>query len=170
MWVFDATPLMYLAKVEQLQLISTLEGECYLPEQVYSEVVTTGLAEGYADARRVEQCIDAGLFSVVSVDESPLAARLHQNPQLSDADVAVLTCAKSREAIAVMDEHSGRTAAAVESIETRGTAYLVLRCAKRGEITISRARGTIDSMIDAGWYCRPAVYTKIVRKLESLEN
>ncbi|MFP8958891.1 DUF3368 domain-containing protein [Natrialbaceae archaeon A-CW3] len=170
MWVFDATPLIYLAKINQLQLVSTLEGQCYLPQQIHSEVVTTGLEEGYTDARRIEQCIDAGLFEVISVDNSQLVTRLEQNPNVSDADVAVLGCAASRDAIAVMDEAYGRTAAEIEGIETRGTTFIVLLCAKQGHITVSEARETIDSMTEEGWYCAPNLYTKLVRKLESFDQ
>ena len=170
MWVFDATPLIYLAKVDHLQLVSHLEGQCYLPQQIHSEVVTVGLEEGYTDARRVEQCIDTGLFEVISVDDSQLVARLQRNPNLSDADVAVLGCAASRDAIAVMDEAYGRTTAEVEGIETRGTAYIVLLCAKHGHITVSEARETIDALIAEGWYCAPDLYTQLVRKLESFEH
>ncbi len=170
MWVFDATPLIYLAKADQLQLVSDLNGECYLPQEIHSEVVTTGLEEGYTDARRIEQCIDAGLFEVISVDDSQLVTRLQQNPNLSDADVAVLGCAESRDAVAVMDEAYGRTAAEIEGIETRGTAYSILLCAKQGDITIREARETVDSMIEEGWYCAPDLYTKLVRKLESFEH
>lgn len=167
MWVFDATPLIYLAKVNQLQLVSTLDGQCYVPQQVYSEVVETGLEEGYADARRIEHCIDAGCFDMVTVADTQLTTRLQQNPTLSDADVAVLGCAGSRDAIAVLDESAGRNAADVEGIETRGTAYIVLSRAKQGHISPSQARETIDSMIDAGWYCTPELYTRLVRTLES---
>ncbi len=170
MWVFDATPLIYLAKVNQLQLVSNLEEQCYIPQQVHSEVVTTGLEAGYTDARRIEQCIDSGLLEVVSVDDSQLVGQLQQNPNLSDADVAVLGCAASRDAIAVMDEAYGRTAAEIEDIETRGTAYIVLLCAKQGDISVSKAREIIDSMIEAGWYCAPDLYTKLVRKLEAFEQ
>ncbi|WP_345781273.1 DUF3368 domain-containing protein [Natronobeatus ordinarius] len=96
--------------------------------------------------------------------------QLQQNPNLSDADVAVLECAVSRDAIAVMDEAYGRTAAEVEGIETRGTAYIVLLCAKHEDISVSKAREIVDSMIEAGWYCAPDLYTKLVRKLESFEQ
>ncbi len=170
MWVFDATPLIYFAKVNQLQLVSTLEGQCYLPQQVHSEVVTTGLEKGYTDARRIEQYIDTGLFEVVSVDDSQLVSRLQQNPNVSDADVAVLGCAASCDGIAVMDEAYGRTAAGIEGIETRGTAYIVLLCAKHEDISVSKAREIIDSMIEEGWYCTPNLYTKLVRKLESFDH
>lgn len=170
MWVFDATPLIYLAKVDQLRLVSNLEGQCYIPQGIHTEVVTTGLEAGYTDARRIQQCIEAGLFEVITADDSQLTSRLQQNPNLSDADIAVLECAESLEAIAVMDEAYGRTTAGVEGIETRGTAYIVLLCVKQGYITVPEARETIDSMLEAGWYCAPDLYTKLVRKLEAFDQ
>ena len=170
MWVFDATPLIYLATVDRLHLTSFLEGNCYIPQTVHTEVVTTGLGGGYSDARRIEQCIDDGCFEVVTVDDAPIADRLRQNPNVSDADVDVLSCAASLDAIAVMDDAAGRSVAEIEGIETRGTAYLVLSCARRGDIPVSEARETLDSMIDEGWYCAPDLYAKLVRKLESYDR
>ncbi|WP_440763765.1 DUF3368 domain-containing protein [Natronorubrum sp. DTA7] len=170
MWVFDSTPLIYLAKADRLALVSKFDDQCWIPERVYAEVVTDGLEAGYADARRIERCVDEGIFESVTAEETPLTARLRQNPNLSPADVAVLACADTCDAIAVMDEAAGRTAAEVEEIETRGTAYIVLLCAKEGTISVSEARETIDSMIDAGWYCAPDLYARLVQKLESFDT
>ena len=83
--------------------------------------------------------------------------------------MAVLACANARNAIAVMDEAAGRSAAAVEEIETRGTAYLVLSAVKRGNYSPEAGRETIDAMIGHGWYVAPDLYAKLMRKLESFE-
>jgi predicted nucleic acid-binding protein len=88
---------------------------------------------------------------------------------LSDADVAVLACADARNGVAVMDESAGRSAAEVEGVETRGTAYLVLAAVKDGQLSKAEGRDAIDAMIDHGWYVAPDVYTRIVGKLESFE-
>ena len=40
MYVFDATPLIYLAKAEQLSLILERLDECCTTDAVYEEVVT----------------------------------------------------------------------------------------------------------------------------------
>jgi predicted nucleic acid-binding protein len=69
----------------------------------------------------------------------------------------------------VIDEAAGRSAAAVEGVETRGTAYAVLSAVKRGELSADEGRETIDTMIDHGWYVAPDVYTNIVGELESFE-
>lgn len=170
MWVFDATPLIYLAKVDQLTLVGHLEASCVIPERVYTEVVETGLEEGYPDARHIERRVDAGQFDVVAVEPTALLSRLQTNDSLSDADTAVLACADAHDGVAVMDETYGRDVAAAEGITTRGTAYLVLKLANEGAISVDEARTVIDAMIDEGWYCAPDVYTKIVQKLEALRD
>ena len=170
MWVFDATPLIYLAKVDRLTLVQQLEDACVIPGRVYEEVVTTGLEQGYPDARRIERTVDAGQFDVVTVETTPLFSRLQTNDALSDADVAVLACADASDGVAVMDERYGRDVAAAEGITTRGTAYLVLKLAKEDSISVDEARTVIDAMIESGWYCAPDVYAKMVQKLESFSE
>lgn len=170
MWVFDATALIYLAKVDRLSLVQHLNASCTVPERVYDEVVETGLEQGYPDARRIERAVDADRFDIVAVDPSPLLSRLQQNRSLSDADAAVLASTDAHDGVAVMDETYGRDVAAAEGIATRGTAYLVLKLTKQGAISAEDARTVIDAMVDEGWYCAPDVYTKIVRKLDSFDN
>ncbi|WP_436927617.1 DUF3368 domain-containing protein [Halosimplex amylolyticum] len=170
MWVFDATPLIYLAKVDHLDLVDHHDERCVIPTPVHQEVVETGIEEGYPDARRIEAAIEADTFDVVTVDETPLRTRLKENPALSDADAAVLACAANRDGIAVMDEAAGRDAASVEEIPTRGTAYLVLSLVRQGAITADEAQEVIDAMVDAGWYCSTDIYAKIRSTLDSLTD
>ncbi|OYR85713.1 DUF3368 domain-containing protein [Halorubrum distributum] len=170
-WVFDATTLIYLAKADWIGVVEALDEPQVVPEAVYREVVTTGVKRGYDDARRIERTVENGLFDVVAVetDDSPVATRPARHPGLSDADVAVLVCADARDAVAVMDESAGRSAAEVEGVETRGTAYLVLAAVKDGQLSKAEGRDAVDAVIDHGWYVAPDLYAKIVRKLESFE-
>ena len=170
MWVFDATPLIYLAKVDRLALVQQLDASCVIPERVYEEVVGTGREQCYPDARRIERSVDADRSDIVSVATSALLTRLQDNSNLSDADVAVLACADAHDGVAVMDETYGRDVAAAEGITTRGTAYLVLKLASEGTLSVDDARTVIDAMIDEGWYCAPDVYAKIIQKLDSLAD
>ncbi|MES3517599.1 MAG: DUF3368 domain-containing protein, partial [Natronomonas sp.] len=101
MWVFDATPLIYLAKVDRLGLVEYLESPCVIPERIHEEVVETGLEQGYPDARRIERSVDADRFDILSVEATPLLSRLQDNSNLSAADVAVLACADAHDGVAV---------------------------------------------------------------------
>lgn len=170
-WVFDATPLIYLAKAERLAVVETLEGARTVPRPVYRETVTEGIEAGYADARRIERAVEDGILEVVEVDldDSEIASRLARHSGLSDADIAVLARADARDAVAVMDEAAGRSAASVEGVETRGTAYIVLSAVKDGVLSAEAGRETIDAMVERGWYVAPDLYAAIVRKLESFD-
>ena len=170
MWVFDATPLIYLAKVDQLAILDELDEPRLIPASVYKEVVETGIEEGYPDARRIERLVEGDVFRVVAVEETAVYKRLLENDRLSEADVSVLSCADSRGGVAVMDETYGRDVASTEGIETRGTAYLVLLLVKRDVLDSERARETIDAMLEAGWYCAPDTYAKIVRTIKAVSE
>lgn len=170
MWVFDATRLTYLASVERVGTLGHLSEPRVIPDAVYAEVVETGIDEGYPDARRVERCVEGGVLERVAVDETPLAARLQENASPSDAGVAVIAHADVNDGVAVMDETYGRDVAATDGVTTRGTAFLVLRLAKRGVISPGEARETVDAMVDEGWYCAPDLYAKMVRTLDSLDG
>jgi predicted nucleic acid-binding protein len=162
MWVFDATPLVYLATVDRLSLLSHVDEPRLVPERVYDEVVTRGPAERYPDARRVERGVEEGLFEAVTVEGTDTFVCLCENPNLSEAAAAVLACAAERGATVVMDEAYGRDVAAVEGIETRGTAYLLSLLVRTDDNTGEVARETLDGMVDAGWYCPPDLYAKLV--------
>lgn len=167
MFVFDATPLIYLASTERLHLLDGHPEACVVPEPVYEEVVTTGIEEGHPDARRLQRAIDEDVFEVVAVTPvNDAFDRIRDNERFSDADAAVLAVADERDATAVMDERYGRAVADAEGIETRGTAYLVLERLRDGEIDAEEARETIDAMLDAGWYCSPDVYARILEAID----
>ena len=168
MFIFNATPLIYLAKVDALNLVDHREEHCVIPKSVYVEVVEAGIEAGYTDARRVEAAVEADTFDVVSIEEKPLRAKLTDSPNLSDADAAVLACTANRDGVAVMDETAGRDAASVEEITTRGTAYLVLSLVRQGTIIAEEAPTVIDTMVEEGWYCSTDMYARILAKLDSL--
>jgi predicted nucleic acid-binding protein len=168
MWVFDATPLIYLAKAERLSYLELLGEPRLIPQRVYGEVVTDGLEAAYPDARRIQRHVNDGLFDVRTVTSNSVFERLEANQALSDADRAVLALAAKRDAVAVMDEEHGRAVARTEGISTRGTAYLVLSLVRDGHVDVREARTTFETMLDEGWYCSPNQYAKILEKLDSL--
>ncbi|MFB6158067.1 MAG: DUF3368 domain-containing protein [Candidatus Nanohalobium sp.] len=160
MLVFDATPLIYLAKAEKLEEVDEMEGKKLVPEKVYREVVEE--AEGEPDAERIEKAVEDDIFEIVSAEVE------EDTDFLSDADLQVLKVAEQRDAVAVMDEENGRNVADIRGIETRGTAFIVLRMQKRKVISEEEAKETVDSMIDEGWYCSTDLYKEIINKIGEL--
>jgi len=168
MHVFDATPLIYLATVERLSLVVDHVSRPMVPEPVHEEVVVDGIEAGHADARRIERAIETGQLRVVPVTDTETFERIAQNDRLTTADAVVLAVAAAEDATAVMDEQYGRDVADAEGIETRGTAFLVLRLLRDDVIEAAEARTILDDMVDAGWYCAPNLYAKLLAKIEEL--
>lgn len=167
MYVFDATPLIYLGTVDRLDLIESLPDECSMPRRVYDEVVTAGLEADEADARRVERLVESESVAVLEA-ASATFDRLRENDSLSETDAAVLALAAERNGIAVMDEAYGRRVADAENVPTRGTAYVILSSLERDVIDGDTALETIDAVLDAGWYCSPDLYAKIRDRIDTL--
>lgn len=168
MYVLDATPLIYLAKIERLELLEALSESPLVPEPVHEEVVTRGLEEGHPDARRVERALEEGVLERVDVPDTGTFHRLGDNDRLSDADAAVLAVADHRDGTAIVDEQYGRDVAATASIPTRGTAYLVLWLLAEDHLGAAEATDIIDAMVEEGWYCSTDVYSSIRRKIDEL--
>jgi len=168
MLVFDATPLIYLAKVEKLHLLGNIDRKKVIPRAVFEEVVTKGKEYGKVDALMVERLVEQGVFQVVEVEETDFYKKLTDNERLSKADVEVLALAKDKDGIAVIDEDYARKVANVEGIKSGGTIYLISLLLKEGVITKREAREIIDGIIEKGWFCSTDLYVKILTRLEEL--
>lgn len=168
MLVFDATPLIYLAKVEKLHLLRDISKKRVIPRAVFEEVVVKGKEAGKVDALIVERLIERGVFQVVEVEETDIYKKLKENRNLSKADVEVLALAKIKDGIAVVDEDYARGVADVEDINCGGTVYLILSLLREDVITKREARKIIDDIIEKGWFCSTDLYAKILRKLEEV--
>jgi predicted nucleic acid-binding protein len=162
-YVLDATPLIYLAKADSLDVLDGFE--VVTTEGVYEEVVFQGKETEAPDARRVEKY---GI-EVREPPENETYQRLSETDCLSEVDAEVLAFADSEDATAVMDEKRGRTVAEVEDIEVRGTVFLLLRSVKDSQRTPEEAEEILDEMVDAGWYCSTSFYSKILDKLDRLQ-
>lgn len=168
--VFDATPLIYLGKAERLDVLAATDQRLVIPGRVYTEVVADGMKREYADAKRINEHVREGLFEQQTCQKDERFENLVRNTALSSTDTAVLLLADEVDGTAVMDEQHGRDIADVEGIETRGTAYLLLSLVSHEDLSADEARETIDAMLDAGWYCAPDLYAKIIQKLEELQR
>jgi len=73
--VFDATPVIYLAKVDQLGLIADLDGRNLIPEAVYDEVVFAGMQEGMrthaGSSERLRMASSRSFRSIATIHVSP---------------------------------------------------------------------------------------------------
>ena len=163
--VLNSTPLIYLAKVNVLELLKKLPEKKVIPTFVHAEVVAKGKKRGAPDAILIEKAIDKGIIELKTPKDKKFLQTLLKIPGLHEADAEVLALAKELKATAIIDEDKARTIADVNDIPNRGTAYLLLRLQKLRWLTKGEVKGKVDEMIKLGWRCSTEVYAEIVKSV-----
>jgi predicted nucleic acid-binding protein len=70
--LLDASPLIYLAKIDALDALKAYEQPAIAPE-VHREVVAPGLGYRYPDSLAIDRAIESGLIAVVPATAQELA-------------------------------------------------------------------------------------------------
>jgi predicted nucleic acid-binding protein len=125
--VADASPLIGLAKIGQLDLLRRLFGELWIPEAVErelclgssrpgSQVMAEAVAAGWIKSKKVSN-IPGYLLAVVDRGEAE-----------------AITLAKQESGLLLIDESRGRTASVSEKVVIFGTGAVLLRAKSLGYI------------------------------------
>ena len=138
--VADASPLIFLAKLKQLKLISTLLGkDVRLPKDVMQEVLHPDCDP--AERQELETFLTSCSVEKVSRPRQFAAA-------MSRADNAALTLAlRNKAGILLCDERITRRMAEIERVQTLGTLGVLLRARREGVIPAEEARRLVDQLI-----------------------
>jgi predicted nucleic acid-binding protein len=143
--VSNASPLITLSKLGQLNLLSKLYGQVLIPSAVYEEVVVTGLHAGHVDAIAVDHLVRAGSIVVQSVELSAEDAGWSSKIDYGEAEVIVLA-RDTRADWAIIDNAHARRAARSVGVRPRGTVGVLLEAVSRGHITILEFELLIDEI------------------------
>jgi len=166
--VFNATPLIYITKVGLSNVFEDLKNEKLTSPQVKREVVDEGKRKGVPDAIVLEKMFENKVFKVVEPKDRGLLSRLLETRGLHVTDAEVLTIAKERNGIAVIDDEVARKTARIYGISYAGTPYILMRAVVQGLITKERAKQAINEMVFAGWRCSVETYVKIIEAIEKV--
>jgi predicted nucleic acid-binding protein len=164
--VSNATPLIYLAKANQLNLLQTMVKQLFIPEAVYREVVIEGKRLGEKDAYRIERAITQGWIMVQDVKIIyPVEITIHPG------EVEVISLAKEKGIEAVLiDDAKARAASELTGLKPVGTLWLILKAVKNHILNFDEFLSTLEDIIQAGFYLKEEVYLKAVRIAKKLSG
>ena len=117
-YILDSSFLISLAKIKLLLLIKQLPGTALCPEEVYQEVVETGLNRGYTDAFLIAK--EIFLPEPPQVKNVIVKNRL-RTPGISPVDDSVLSLGVERKAVLLTDDIRLRKKAFGIGLETHNT-------------------------------------------------
>jgi len=166
--VFNATPLMYITKVGLSRVFEDLKNEKLTSPHVKREVVDEGKRKGVPDAIILEKMFKNNIFKVTEAKNKNFLASLMETRGLHITDAEILTIAKERDGIAVIDDEVARKTAKIYGISYVGTPYILMRAVFQGLITKERVKQAVNEMIFVGWRCSVESYAKIMDALEKL--
>ena len=168
-WIFDSSPLIYLNKVGLNWIFKQLEGEKIIPTEVYKQVVTEGKNQGYADALISADLVNKGVIKVVQVAENGFKEMLKSlEKELHEGELEVLTLAKNKGGVAVLDESIAREVGNVLRIEVHGTLFLIFLMVRKRELKKEEAKYKVDLMIRNGFRLGHEEYQEFLNLLENV--
>lgn len=138
-WVVNASPLISLARIEQLALLEAPNRTLLIPEAVAREV----LAGPAADPAR--RALEAGFGGTPTTTTTDLRV---VEWGLGAGETGVLSHAMSIGATAVLDDGKARAAARVLGVNLIGTLGIVLNARRKGRI--DSAAAVLQALRNAG--------------------
>jgi len=164
--VSNATPLIYLAKADQLNLLQNIVKQVFISEAVHREVVIEGRRLGEKDAFRVEKAIKQGWMIVQDIKSIyPVEIIIHPG----EAEVISLAKEKGIKEV-LIDDAKARAASEMAGLKPIGTLWLILKAVKNRLLNFDQFLSTLEDIVQAGFYLKEEVYLKVVRQARELSD
>lgn len=154
--VVNATPLVSLSILGQLDLLPRIFGRVYLPCAVYDEVITRGRGKAGHEA-----LIAVDWFQTADVLNVDLKSSIML--QLDEGEAEVITIAKDKRIpLVCIDEFAGRPYAKLIGLDVIGTLGVLLIAKQRGYIALLKP--LFDTLIAHDRHIGHVLYRQILQK------
>lgn len=154
--VSDTGPLIALALVELLPVLPRLFSSVYVPDRVVLEATRDNTKPG---AQAILCALEKGTLIRKSVKLSGVYKDLAE--LLDPGEAEALALADQLNAIALVDERRGRKVAAKHGIAITGTAAVLVKAKKTGEI--DSVKPFLDKLMEIGYRLSPSLVSDVLR-------
>ena len=157
--VSNASPLINLARIDQLDLLPRLYGELLIPEAVWEEVVIEGAGQPGADEVKA-----ATWIKIQAVANRSLARALRQELDAGEAEAIILALEVEAELL-LMDERVGREISQHLGVRYTGLIGILIEAKHKG--LIGDVKPYLNTLRDvAGFHIRDVLYTRVLQDEE----
>ena len=145
MIISNSTPLIHLAKIGQLGLLSRLFKKVIIPKSVFNEVVIKGEEQGYLDAKIIRKATEEWIeIKELNKEELRELDEILKIGPTGIAEGEAITLAKNMRLPLLIDDSIGQKIARTFNIETYWTTSVVLKGVNEKIITKSEAKELVD--------------------------
>ena len=156
--VSDSSPLIHLAKIEVLELISRLYRRILIPPAVWREVVEE--SDGRPGAVEMERAVAAGWMVKQAAKNEILVIALRQTLDNGEAEAIALATELHPESV-LLDDKLARQMARRLGVPVTGTLGVLLRAKQVGLILELRPLVT-RLQSEGGYYIDPGLMEKVL--------
>jgi hypothetical protein len=154
--VSNASPLINLARINQLELLHKLYGEIYIPEAVWQEVVVAGTGLPGADIVATASWIKRQV-----VTNASLVQALQQDLDAGESEALALALELKAELL-LMDEILGRETAQHLGLRFIGIIGILIEAKHAGQVKVIKPY--LDALReDAGFRVRETLYEHVLQ-------
>lgn len=154
--VCDASTLIALARIGQLDILAQIGEQVVIPTAVYDEVVVKGIGKPGSDEIR-----QASWIETRDVADREIVARFRMTLGAGESEAIALAKESAAELI-VLDDQEARETAIAEGLDVVGLlAFLVLA---KEEGIIHQVRPILDALRRQGFFISDDLYQHILQK------
>jgi predicted nucleic acid-binding protein len=149
----NASPLILLARIGQLDLLKLAGGRILVLKQVQEEVAAKADPDIVMTSVASRAWLERGPVVVVPADI--------QLRNLGSGEAAVLSAARAASAMAVLDDLQARQCAVELGVKHIGTLGLLLRA--RQLRVLPQVKPVVEALLKAGMYLSPGVVREVLK-------
>jgi uncharacterized protein len=156
--VCDASTLIALARIGQLDILEQIEAQVVIPMAVYEEVVIKGVGKPGADEIR-----EASWIGTHAVSDRDVVAQFRAVLGTGESEAIALAKELAADLI-ILDDEDARNTAVAEELKVVGLlAFLVLA---KEEGIIHQVRPLLDALRQQGFFISDDLYHDILRRAD----
>ena len=154
--ISNATPLICLSKINQLEILKRLFTFIIVPESVKNEI----LVEDKPGYFIISKALEEGWIKVINPKEDV-------NLGLGKGENSAINLARERKDKLIIDDAFAIKVAQAFNIEIIRTTTIIFMAVKKNIITKKQAISFINKLVDIGYYISPNYYSVLLSELSS---
>ncbi len=163
----NASPLIFLAKLEKLTLLKLLLTEYYVTDIVLEEVVKKALQCGYIEAEPIQKF---AVEHVVEADKGK-AEKLAEKFNIHIGEASTILLAKRMNLnYVIVDDKVAIKVVKIMGLKPLSTPFILLKALKDRQLTHKEFIRCFEKLIQHGYYISPSFSRKILEKADKLKN
>lgn len=144
--ICNSGPLIYLAKLNRLDLLADLYGSVIIPRAVHDEVVVLGKQRGHVDALTIQLFLRQQRWPITVVPTETLVA-YRPAVTLDPGEIEVLAQARTVEdPLVLLDDNTARKEARRLGLRVRGTLGVLVQARRANLLTLGQAELLIEEL------------------------